>query len=340
MKRIFVYLIACSLIFGTYSYAQSISKTGTSAAKFLDVPIAARGTGMGQAVVTGYDDPSTVFWNPASIVKLDNMAAHFSYTQWYEGISFNSLSFVVPQGRFGVIGINVMAFQTDEMEVTTESYQEGTGEYFTAGSYAIGLSYARKLTNNFSIGGTFKYLTERIYHSTANGLAVDIGVTYNTPWPRIRLGFAITNFGKKMRMSGEDLLTTVDIDPTKEGNNDDLNSYLKTDAFALPLNLALGVAWDAILADDFRVTVEIDATHPSDNYESGYVGTELAFWNETVFVRSGAANLFRGSMEPQYSVGGGLRYPILGNMDMSMDYAYQTHEYFNRNQHLSLTLTF
>ena len=35
--------------------------------------------------------------------------------------------------------------------------QTGTGEYYTATSYAIGLTYARNMTNRFAFGGTFPF---------------------------------------------------------------------------------------------------------------------------------------------------------------------------------------
>ncbi len=338
MKKSIVILLL-SLFFNAL-LAQSISKVGTSAAKFLDVPIDARGTGMGQAAVVGFNDPSTLFWNPSTIAYIENISAHFSYTQWYEQINFNYLVAIFPQGHSGAIGINIVYFQTEPMEVTTERFQEGTGEFFSVGSYAFGLAYARKLTSNFAIGANLKYILEKIYHSTAQGLAFDIGVRYSPPWKGFRIGFAISNFGTKMQLTGDDLLTSVDIDPTQSGNNDVINSHLATDKFELPLNLALGIAWDAIKTSGMRMTIEADGLHPSDNFESMNIGSEIAFLNETVYLRTGYAHLFLESIEPNFSIGGGVRYPITGNMHLSFDYSYQTHSYLDRNQHVSMTLMF
>ncbi|MFQ5633269.1 MAG: hypothetical protein ACE5I1_31275, partial [bacterium] len=43
---------------------------------------------------------------------------------------------------------------------------------------AFGLSYARKLNQDFDFGITFKYIGERIINFAANGFAVDFGAKY------------------------------------------------------------------------------------------------------------------------------------------------------------------
>lgn len=335
-KMIFIAI----LLIGNILLAQSVSKVGTSSAKFLSVPVDAWGTGRGQAAVTGFNDASTLFWNPSTISGLDRIAAHFSYTKWFEDISFNYMAVVLPYGNIGTFGINATFFQTEPMEVTTERYQEGTGEHFAVSSYAIGLAFARKLTVDFSLGANIKYIVENIYHSSATGIALDIGGRYSTPWKGICLGFSINNFGTKMQMTGEDLLVTVDPDPMNSGNNDMINAYYTTDKFEIPLNMTIGVAWDIINSERNQVTLEIDGLYPSDNYSRINTGLEIALLNKMLYLRSGVANLFVDSITPNISIGGGIRYSILGNMILCVDYAYQTHEYFNKNEHFSISIMF
>jgi opacity protein-like surface antigen len=326
-------------LLGNLVFAQSISKVGTSSAKFLNVPVDAWGTGRGQAVVAGFADASTLFWNPATIAYLTKTAAHFSYTKWFEDINFNYISAVLPYGN-NVFAVNTTFYQTDPIEVTTELYQEGTGEYYSVSSQAIGLALARRLTDNFAIGFNAKYVMENIYHSSAAGVAFDIGGRYATPWKGIRLGFAITNFGTKMQMTGEDLTVTVDPDPTNSGNNDVINAYYDTDEFEMPLAMTIGLAWDLLYSDLSKVTLEVDGLYPSDNYPSVNAGIEMALFRDLVYLRTGIANLFLDGMKPRYSFGGGLQYPVLGNMTLCVHYAYQTHEYLDKNEHISISIMF
>ena len=335
MKKILMII----LLIGNLVLAQSISKVGTSSAKFLNVPVDAWGAGRGQAVVAGFNDVSTIFWNPSTITYLDRATAHFSYTKWFEDINFNYIAAVFPYGA-SVFGINSTFYQTDPIEVTTELYQDGTGEYYSVSSQAFGLVYARKLTDNFSLGVNTKYIIENIYHSSATGFALDIGGRYTTPWKGINLGFAITNFGTKLQMTGEDLIVTVDPDPSNSGNNDVINAYYDTDAFDMPLAMTIGVAWDAFHTELGKVTFEIDGLYPSDNNSSVNAGMDISLFRDLIFLRAGVANLFLDIMEPRYSFGGGLKYPVLGNMTLCVNYAYQTHEYFNKNEHISISIIF
>ncbi|PIS30789.1 MAG: hypothetical protein COT43_01030 [Candidatus Marinimicrobia bacterium CG08_land_8_20_14_0_20_45_22] len=319
--------------------AQSISKVGTSSAKFLNVPVDAWGTGRGGAVVAGFKDASTLFWNPATITFLDRMSTHFSYTKWFEDISFNYIAAVIPF-RTGTFGVNATFYQTNPIEVTTELYQDGTGEYYSVSSNAIGLAYARNLTDKFAIGANAKYIIENIYHCSATGLALDIGGHYVTPWKGLRLGFSINNFGTKMQMTGEDLLITTDPDPSNSGNNDNINAYYATDKFDLPLSMTIGMAWDLNFLKKNKLTLEIDGIYPSDNYASVNTGIEMSMFNDIIHLRSGISDLFMKSEEPQYSFGGGIRCPILGQMVLNVDYSYQLHEYFNKNEHFSISITY
>ena len=40
----------------------------------------------------------------------------------------------------------------------------------------------KMLTDRFSIGGSFKYIQQNIWHSTARTFAVDVGTLFETPF--------------------------------------------------------------------------------------------------------------------------------------------------------------
>ena len=68
------------------------------------------------------------------------------------------------------------------------------------------------LTDRFSIGGSFKYIQQNIWHSTARTFVVDVGTLFETPFYGTRLGVSISNYGGKMRMEGRDQKISVDPD--------------------------------------------------------------------------------------------------------------------------------
>ena len=175
-SKIFVlilFLMVC--IFSPTVMAEGIKKVGTSAASFLRIPVGARATGMGSAFVSMLNDPTALYWNPSVIASINSNALVIDHSLWMPGIYFDYAGLVIPVEALGVFGISVTILHTDEMDVTTIQEPMGTGETFNASSFAIGFSYSRYLTDLFSIGGTFKYIQETIYNSSATGIAFDIG---------------------------------------------------------------------------------------------------------------------------------------------------------------------
>jgi hypothetical protein len=158
--------------------AKQVTKTGTTAATFLKVDVGARAVGMGSAYVSVVEDATAMYWNPAGLARVKGNEAVFSHAQWIADIGMSYAGIAVNLGNLGNIGLSGQFETMDEMERTTILQPDGTGEMFDAGSYAFGLSYARNLTDRFSIGMTAKFIQERIYHSTANGAALDIGVLF------------------------------------------------------------------------------------------------------------------------------------------------------------------
>ncbi|MBN1482410.1 PorV/PorQ family protein, partial [candidate division KSB1 bacterium] len=211
MKKLFMVLFAVLL---TSSFLSAeVTKVGTTALGFLKIDVGSRAAGMGGAYVSITDDATAMFWNPSGIAATEKMQAVFHHSNWIADINLNYVAAVIPVARLGNIGLNATALSMDDMERTTIDNPEGTGEMFSAGSYAFGLAFARNLTDRFAIGFNVKYLNESIYHSSAQGIAFDIGTMFTTQFNGLRIGMSITNYGPKVQMSGRDMLTQVDIDP-------------------------------------------------------------------------------------------------------------------------------
>jgi len=299
-----------------------VTKIGTTSAKFLTIPVGARATAMGGAFVALANDATATYWNPGTLGLLEKNEIYFMHSDYFADLGLEYISAVFPWEGFGTVGISVTALNMDEMLVTTIVDPEAaSGSTFDAGSFAVGLSYGRSLTDNFSIGGTVKFISESIANSKATGIAVDVGTIFTTPFRGIRLGVGISNFGQKMKISGEDLLVQQDIDPSINGNNESINAILSTDDFDLPLNLRIGLAYDPIKTANARLTIAADGLHPNDNSESVNTGAELALLNERFFLRGGYRNLFQDENENSYTLGFGLQYRATA-LRFRFDYAY------------------
>jgi hypothetical protein len=321
--------------------AQGTNKIGTSAATFLRIPVGARAVGMGSSFVSMVDDASGLFWNPSALSSLNSRALMFDHSLWLPGINFDFVGFVLPLDVLGTVGVSATILHTDEMEVTTPAEQMGTGETFTASSLALGVSYSRPLTDRFSIGGTFKYIRETIYNSSAAGFAFDVGTVFATPFAGIRLGASISNFGTKMQIQGDDLNIRADIAPNQQGTNQSVVATLKTDEFDLPLTMRIGISGEVVKSDDLRLTLSADGVNPNDNARSVNLGGEVGLLGETIRLRAGYKDLFLDQNEFGLTFGLSLnKLRVIGGLTISTEYAYQQYVHLGNSNRFTLGIRF
>ena len=303
---------------------QSVSKTGTTAAAFLEIPVGANAIGMGGAYVSVANDASSLFWNPAGIASIEKYEAILSHTNWIAETGFDYAGLVLPLGELGNIGFSFTSFSMGDMKVRTVEKPEGTGEYFSAGDIAIGISFSRNLSDRFSIGFTGKYIQQNIWHMSAQAFALDAGTKFKTDlFGGMVIGASMYNFGTPMQMIGRDTRYFISVDPTKQGSNDQIPTNIETDSWDLPLTFQIGVSTNAIKTEEYRLTVAADAIHPNNEYESMNFGIEAAF-KEFLFLRGGYQNAFMKDAEGGLSFGVGFNSKlILANAFVKFDYAFR-----------------
>jgi len=291
---------------------------GTAGAQFLKIPVGAQAAGMGGAFVAYTDDALGVFWNPAAITNVRSNSALFSHIQWFEMFDVNAVSYVHNFENLGTFGIGIMVLSMDEMEVTTEASPNGTGRFFDAQDFAVSVSYARLLTNNFSAGLNIKFIHQSIWNETASGIAFDVGTQYRIDFQNLVIAMSMLNFGPDMKLEGPDL--SVKYDANQFLNNRLLPTNLETEAYPLPLSFQIGLAFDLYNERFFKARTSIDAVHPNDNDERIHFGLELAFF-EILYLRGGYK--FKHDDEA-YNFGFGLR-SFLGEFLLKVDYAYSVY---------------
>jgi hypothetical protein len=174
---------------------------------------------MGGAFVASANDASAAFWNPGALSKLPRSEFIASYTDWLLGTNHNYVSIAIKLGDDNAFALSFNQLDYGEEEITTELQPDGTGQNWDAADIAIGLTYARNLTDRFSIGGTLKYISSRIWNESASAFALDVGLLFQTELEGLSLGMNIANFGTEMQLDGPDLFQAIDIDESNFGNN-------------------------------------------------------------------------------------------------------------------------
>ncbi len=307
---------------------------GTSGAQFLKIPVGARATAMGGAVIANASDATALFWNPAGITGVRANDLSISHTSLWATIALSHAAFVHTFEDIGSFGASVSVLTMDDMDVTTELQPEGTGETFGAQDLMIGATFARKLTEDFSVGLTVKYVEQRIWHESASGVAFDVGTQYRIGFRDLTLAMSVMHFGGDLAYGGADL--NVKYDPNSQIPYNRLTpSALTTEGFPLPLHFQVGLSMTALTTDEIKVLVATDVTHPNDNKEHVNVGGEVNVL-DALFLRGG----YRfGYDTERTTLGAGVRAP-LGTASFSFDYAYAVYAMLPDIHRFSVGLTF
>lgn len=321
--------------------AQNVSKAGTTAASFLEIGVGAGAIGMGGAFVSVADNASALYWNVGGIAELPQFEAIIVHTDWIAETNFDFAGLVLPLGTFGTIGLSFTSLSMDDMKVTTVEKPNGTGEYFSASDIAVGVSYARTLTDRFSIGFTVKYIEQRIWHMSASAFAIDAGTKFKTDLlGGLTIGASISNFGTPMTLEGRDARYFIRVDDTKQGSNDRIPTTIEMDEWELPLMMQIGISTFAFNNDTYKLRFAADALVPNNNYQSMNVGGELSF-KDFIFIRGGYNSLFLTDGEGGLSFGVGLNSKmIFSDAIVNFDYAFRDFGRLQNVHNFSLGIKF
>jgi hypothetical protein len=332
-KLIILYLM---LLIPGYSLYGASDKVGKAGFKFMDIEIGARAAGMGEAFSLIGDDADAIFYNPAGIAQVQDKMFDLSVSQvqWIADIKVNAVGMVANLGNFGNMGVSVLYSDFGDVvgTVIDPTVEEGYSEtgMLELASYAAGLTYARRLTDKFMIGGNFRYAYEHLGESmfaadttrdstwteenATNTIVYDIGTIFYPGFESLRVGMSIVNFSPAVRYEFE------------EG---------RTNSFELPLTFKMGAAMDILdlLGEhqNFSLLVDFELVHPRDYSKRYHFGGELSLMN---ILKLRAGYKF-GYDEESFGVGAGIN---TGNI--KLDYAYNDFGRFDFVNRVSLGIGF
>jgi hypothetical protein len=311
-----ILIAAVLLAAGTAQGQQKLAQTGM---KFLSVGTDARAVGMGEALTSIESGSAAMFYNPAGMARLADLAdIRFSNLLYIADIQHYVGTFALApeHGDYGVIGLFVHyvdygAFQGTVRADNAQGYID-VGAFYPY-AFTLGASYARALNDKFSVGGNVKFVRQSL-GASANAMGVtgfpemtpnitqvwafDFGILYRTGFKSLNFGMVVRNFSQEVKYE-------------KEG-------------FQLPLSFKIGLSMnvmDFIAQEkpDHALRVSFDAEHPRDYAETVRLGVEYELM-EFLALRVGYVS---PQSEYKWSYGIGLRRKADGKtMGLGFDYAY------------------
>ncbi|HLF13373.1 MAG TPA: PorV/PorQ family protein [Bacteroidota bacterium] len=290
--------VAAAMMVLSSTEASAGNRSGTVTGQFLKLSTGARAVAMGGAQVAVAEGVNSMAYNPAGIMAVGNYGFGATYTQLYAEIQHSYIGAVKNIPGLGAVGVSVVILTTDDMLVTTPAFPEGTGEKFKASDYAIGISFARQVTDQFRVGVNAKLIKSYLYNAEVgtSSFAFDIGTLYDIPVLKSHIGVSLTNLGKDLTFVNE--------------------------TYSLPTALRFGVLVDLVKDEMNEVVTTLQITRVNDADEQYNLGGEYVF-NGMVALRAG----WKFAYDQEDITGGfGVKLNSLG-VNSTLDYAYNNFKF-------------
>ncbi len=187
------FLVVVAVTVGMLSYATVGFGADPHAAPFLRMGVGARALAMGGAFTAIADDATAAYWNPAGLVKIENIEAtfmyaanmavdrqlnYFAYTQW------------LGMGGLGVSWLN--AGMADVPKYDASGNFLGNDDI---GDNAIMFSYGMEV-GSLMLGASAKILHEDVMGTTETGFGLDLGGMFNVT-DNVTAGIMIRDVGSQ-----------------------------------------------------------------------------------------------------------------------------------------------
>jgi hypothetical protein len=314
MKKIVFNIIIIQLL-TTGAIAQNLfpllggQRIGTAAATFLKIDVGAEATAMSGAYVAMANDATTLYWNPAAAAQVPENTFTLSHIEWPVDIQYEYLGYIHHIDHVGTFGVSMGMLHMPEMEVTTEYYPTGTGEYFDYYDSFGAFTFAMKMTEQFSFGATLKYVKEGLAGLSMTGWMIDVGTFYWTGFKTLRFAVSLSNFGEDMKPDGSYFSQSKNGDKTEK-------AY---EAFSPPTTFRVGTAMEVWENEEFALTTSFQINHPVDNAENAVVGLDFSYIRN-LHLRAGYRINYD---EERFTFGAGFLLPV-STLRFSLDYAYKS----------------
>ncbi len=169
---------------------------------FLRYNSSARASALAGAFVTMKNDPSAVFYNPATIYTVEDKFLSTTFLKHVLDINSGNISYVYNKLENGVLAANIAYtnYGTFQRRDINGNLQPGE---FSGSNLCMGVTYANELDSNFYYGVTGKLIYLKLEEQSSMALAMDAGLFYKLKDGRTNLGLSVLNVGTQVSKLGD-----------------------------------------------------------------------------------------------------------------------------------------
>lgn len=335
--------ISLTLIILTVNvFASGGKRNGTAGAQELLIPVSARGLAMGGAYISGITGLDAIFYNPAGFGGTDfGTEAMFSYMNYIADIGFSFAAVGVNLGDFGALAFNLRTLDFGDIPVTTVDNPYGDGTTFSPNFFVGGVTYSNSLTDRIRVGFNLNLISENILRTSAVGFSFDAGIQYDglAGVEGLKMGVVLKNLGPQLKYDGDDLLRVAEDATAQRGPQ-----YYKIDAasFELPSQLEIGVAYSFRFEESYRAVFASSFQNNNFANDEYKLAGEFSF-NDMFFIRGGYNYVSENIDDTNQNIWGptfGAGILLQVGVDIFVDYAFRSVDYFDANHMITVKLGF
>ena len=344
VKHYHIILLLIFLLFKLSSVHAEKRRLSQSGATYLAISMCARESAMGDAATATSQGINGVWHNPSILADIDGLAISLNHVQWLVDTKLSGVAITYTVKNWGTFGIDLTYMDYGEVMGTkpVDRSIDPRGYILTGDlgikDYAIGFSYARRISNKFSFGFKIKRLHENLGKASfvideyqnpdtkewirtreekewkLNDWGLDFGTVYDVGWKGLTVAMVMQNLSRDLKYFYEE--------------------------FQLPLTLKMGIAIDLYqllypTEKDITWRIAVDAIRPIDYSERIHIGSEFLM-KDVVALRAGYK--FNHDVE-SLTLGIGVNFE-LGGIPFTIDYAYTKAAYFKDVNRFSINLNF
>lgn len=355
MKHLYKHLIVAAITAGFVvshlsGYAGNKDRSGQAGASELLINPWTRTSGWGGANMAKLHGAEALWGNVAGAAYKASTQIEFAYTDWLKGTgtTLMALGFTTKVGESGALGIQVMSMGFGEIEITTTDSPEGGVGTYKPSLLNFAISYSKAFSNNIYAGFLVKGVSESMADLNAFGIALDVGIQYVTGEnDQLAFGIALKNVGPKMKFSGDGLSLRAFI----PGQETSFTLEQRSEAFEMPAQLNIGVAYDFLMKDEMKFTLAGNFVSNSFTQDQFALGLQYSF-KDILMLRGGytfekgmwdEANTYNNTnVSSGLSAGVSVALPLSKEKGsfISIDYAFRETISFNNNHTFGIIFNF
>lgn len=195
IKKTFAAIIVLLLVSAGKSYSED------SPFNFLRYISSARAAGLSGSFVSVVDDPSAVFYNPATISTRPEKNMSVTFLKHVLDINSGNVAYIHDAGENGTFAGSVAYTSYGSFDYY-DSDGNQLGGTFGANDLMFGASYSNILDTNLYYGVTLKFAYISLDKYSTSAMAVDAGLLYKMPDGRSNLGVSVLHAGGQLSKLG------------------------------------------------------------------------------------------------------------------------------------------